>query len=238
MDITAAVDQASWSVVLTATGSTGTVRWSRRYAGRDTAIGTGPLLRDQPPVNVPIEYSATDDAEAAVAPPVTVAADGPVLSVEGGLYAVQVVVVSYRPTRHINPSRVWPVLGRSDPLVTVHPTLYPSGNLRLYAASRQDMGAIVAMLPTGRPLLLRSTSRDRVPDMVFNYQEANVAYSRDGAADVPAYIDFDYQQVRQSPGIGAPPNRTYADVAAEHADYAAVAQHHGTYLGLLEGAPA
>ena len=237
MDITATVDESSYAVRLAATSTSGTVQWWRRYAGQDHPVGTGISQFDYPPLNVPVEYVATDDVETKVAPPVTVTADGPVLSVEGRLLAAPVTVLSYRPTDYNNPSRVWPVLGRGDPIVTVHPTLYPSGVLRLYAADYTAMINLLAMLPTGRPLLLRSTCEERVPSFTFNYQRATSGYMNDQSVDVPAYFDFEFQQVQASPGIAPPPpDRTYQTVADTYTDYTAVQAGYGNYLQLLEGA--
>lgn len=239
MDITATVDASSFAVRLAATGSTGTVSWVRRYQGTDTAIGTGTSQLDLPPLNVPVEYAATDDLETDVVGPVTVTADGPILSTEGGLLAVPVTVLSYRPVDYINPSRVWPILGRGDPVVTVHPTLYPSGVLRLYAERYDDMAAMLALLPTGRPLLLRSTCEERVPTFTFNYQRATAGYMNDRAVDVPAYIDYEFQQVEVSPGIaGPPPTRTWQTVLDGHATWQTVLDGHATWLEVLEGVPA
>ena len=237
MDITATVDQSSYTVRLAATNSTGTVSWVRRYQGKDTPIGSGVSLVDRPPLNVPVEYAATDDLETDVTPAVTVTADSPVLSVEGGLLSVPVTVLSYRPVDYVNPSRVWPILGRGDPVVTVHPTLYPSGTVRLYAERYEDMTNLLGLLPSGRPLQLRSTCEERVPSFTFNYARATCGYMNDRSVDVPAYVDFEFQQVEVSPGIaGPPPDRTYQTLVDDHADWAEVLATYDNWLHVLEGA--
>ena len=239
MDVTATVDATAYAVRLAATNSTGTVTWVRRYAGQDTPVGTGEQQFDYPPLNVPVEYAATDQLETDVTTAVTVAATDPILSVEGRLLAVPVTVLSYRPVDYVNPSRVWPVLGRQDPLVTVHPTLYPSGTMRLHAGTYTRMLDVLAMLPTGQPLLLRSTCEERVPTFTFNYQRATNGYLRDSAVDVPAYIDFEFQQVQASPGIAPPPpDRTYQTWVDDHLTYDDVRTMYAVYLGALEGTPA
>lgn len=240
MQITVTVDANAYAVRLEATEYTGTVHWARRYQGVDEPVGDGPVVYDyEPAFGVPYEYIATDDVEAQVSAPVQVDSDNPVLSVEGQLYAVPVVVLSYRPSSYVNASTVWPILGRNDPLVTVHPTLYPSGKMRLHAARYSNMVDLLALLPSGRPLTLRSTCPERVPSMTFAYERAEVGYTGDRAVDVPAYVDLDYQQVEKSPGIAPPPyDRTWQTILDGHTTWQEVLDTNASWLRVLEGNPA
>ena len=238
MIITATVDAALYAVKLTATGATGTVEWFRRYAGANTPIGTGTTLWDYTAdLNRPYEYVATDDVSSEVAGPVTIAADGPVLASTTSPLAKRVTVVDYRPLTMEGRSVWHPVLGRRDPFVTIHPTLYPSGTLRLWAATNTDRVAITELMDGGEPLLLRSTCPDRVDTMTFIVLRGSDPFAGEGRKHGPAYLELEFQMVSEVAGVAPPaPDRTYQTVVDDHPTYTDVLDGYATYRGLLDGA--
>lgn len=237
MDVTATVDTALWAVKLTAANASGTVTWLRRVGGRDHNIGTGATVWDySPPLNRPITYIATDDTSSAVTQQVTVAADGPILSSTISPIAYPVTVVDYRPLRGIA-ATVWhPVLGRNDPVVTIHPALYPSGLLRLYMATATVRVQLIELLTLGEPLVLRTTCTDRVDNMTFVMTEWEDPFVNDRRKGPPAYLDITFQQVTDE--IGAPipiPDRTYQTWVDDHPTYQALFDAYPDYRAALDG---
>ena len=238
MQVAVAVDPALYAVRLSASGATGSVAWTRRSEGRDTPVGTGALVWDYaPPLNRVLEYIAVDDADAVVSDPVEVAADGPVLSSTRSPMALPVTVVDSRPYEGQGRSVWHPVLGRSDPFVTIHAATYPAGLLRLHAPTHTVRANILELLQGGEPLLLRSTCPERVDTMTFLMTAWRDPFASDRAKGGPAYIEVDFQRVTELTRIPPPdPDRTYATVAADHADYAELLTVYASYRDLLDGA--
>lgn len=238
MIIAATVDAALYAVKLTATGYTGTVEWFRRTASANTPIGTGPVLWDYTAeLNRAHEYVATDDTDTEVAGPVTIAADSPVLSSTTSQIAKRVTVVDYRPVEMLGRSVWHPVLGRRDPFVTIHPTLYPSGTLRLWATTNNDRVAVKEMLDGGEPLLLRSTCPDRVDTFTFIVLRASDPFAGEGRKGGPAYLEIEFQMVSEVQGIAPPaPDRTWQTVVDDHATWQEVLDTYPTWRAVLDGA--
>lgn len=237
MNITATPDQSIWAVRLEAAAATGTVTWTRRVGGTDTAVGTGPLVWDyRPPLNTPCTYIAVDEAGAEVAGPVTVPSDLPVLSSTVAPIAYQVRVVDYRPLRAEAGSRWHPVLGRSDPFVTMRPGLHPSGMLRLWAASAAERTWLVDLLQSGDVLHLRSTCADRVDTMTFTWLRWEDPFAGEGRKAPPAYLEVEFQQVTDSLGGPVPiPDRTWQTILDDHATWSDVLAAYPTWRSVLEG---
>lgn len=237
MQITVTVNPDIWAVRLEASAAVGQVDWVRRTGGRDEPVGSGTLVWDYTgELNRSYTYIATDDVDTEVSAPTTVTSDRPVLSSTTSPMAVQVDVVDQRPLFGQGRSVWHPVLGRNDPFVTVHPALYPSGLLRLSAPTPTVRGNLIDLLTRGEPLSLRTTCPDRVSSMVFLMLSWSDPFTRTGRKGGPAYLEIDFQQVTEAPGILPPaPDRTYATILAEHTSYADVAASYATYRDLLDG---
>ena len=237
MQLTATVDQDLWAVKLVATGATGTVEWFRRSGGVNTPIGSGTVLWDYTAdLNRTFEYVAADDVDSDTVGPVRIDADAPVLSSSMSAIARAVQVVDYRPLSGQGRTRWHPVLGRPDPIVTVHRALYPSGLLRLSVPTPAERQALIDLLRLGEPLLLRSTCPERVDTMTFVMQNWQDPFAGRGRKHGPAYLDIDFQQVSAFTSIAPPdPDRTYQTILDQHATYAEVLQVYTDYRHVLDG---
>ena len=69
MDSITITDTGSYRWRLEAVNPVGTVTWSRDVTGSETLLGTGPILVDAPPFNLPATYFASDDSGTTVAAP-------------------------------------------------------------------------------------------------------------------------------------------------------------------------
>lgn len=234
---TATVDAALYAVRLQATGTTGTVDWYRRYAGANTHVATGALAYDYAPdLNTPYEYIAVDDTDSQTTAQVTVPADRPVLSSTTSPLARAVTVVDARPYEGEGRSVWHPVLGRTDPFVTIHPALYPAGTLRFYAATHSERVALIRLMERGEPMHLRTTCPERLDTMVFIMTRWRDPFTRDGARSGPAYIEVDYQRVTEVPGIAPPAaDRTWQTVLDDHTAWQDVLDGYGSWRDVLDG---
>ena len=240
MNITAAVVPSLWAVRLEATGATGQVDWYRRRLGRDTKVGStqgdGVLFDYMPELNVTYDYTAVDDTGSDSVPGVIVPADGPVLSSTTSAIAHRVTVVRIRPFRVFGRSVAHDILGRTDPVVTIHPSTYPEFDLQLLLRGAQDRDTLLPLLELGEPLVIRSNCPDRVPTRVFIMREAQDPYINDDRRDYPAYLDISAIAVTESPGlVGPDPDRTYQSVIDQHTTYQGVLDSYPTYRALLDG---
>jgi hypothetical protein len=239
MEITATVEPSLWAVRLHATGATGAVEWTRRSPGGvDTIVGTWDLVWDYgPELNRPYTYIATDDTSAEVSQTVTVTADRPVLASTTSPIAYPVTVVEYRPLRGEGVTRWHPVLGRSDPFVTIHPALYPSGLLRLLAPDHTTRIQLWQLLEGGEPLLLRTTCADRVDSMTFVATSWEDPFLGAAARSGPATIDIDFQRITEVPGIAPPiPDRTWQTILDGHTTWQDVLGSYKDWRAVLDGA--
>lgn len=230
---------ANWSVRLTAAEYTGTVSWYRSE-GADVHVGDGPVIEDRTaPLNQPLTYYATDDLTTVLlANPVTIHAPNPVLSSTMSNAAKAVTVVSSRPYQGQGRSVWHPVIGRSDPFVSVFPALYPSGVLVLRCPTNDDRVALVRdLLQPGHPLLLRSTCRDRVDTMTFLMISWSDPFPVDTMREGPTHLEISYQRVTEVAPAYTPPARTYQQVMDERVTYQAVVDYHRSYQALLDGTP-
>ncbi len=239
MQATAVVDPTLWAVRLEATGATGTVHWTRRTSGgTDTAVGDGSLVWDYgADLNRPYTYIAADDNGTAVTQQITIAASIPVLSSTTSPIAYPVTVVEYRPLRGQGMTRWHPVLGRSDPFVTIHPALYPSGRLRVLAPTHVVRIQLLQLLAGGEPLLLRTTCPERVDTMTFVVTSWEDPFLSQGARSGPATIDIEFQRITDVPGIAPPvPDRTWQTVLDDHTTWQDVLDTYPTWRAVLDGA--
>jgi hypothetical protein len=242
LTITTTPVPSMWAVRLTATGNTGTVSWYRDTATTsDIYLGDGLSLLDRTvPLDEPVTYYATDDLTLKTAAPLTMASGGlPVLSSTMNSTAYAVTVVSYRPYQGQGVSVWHPVIGRSDPLVSIFPALYPAGDLVIRCQHNTERTNLILMLQPGDPLLLRSTCHDRLDTLTFLMTSWEDPYVSSDAQGGPSYLRIHYQRVTDvAPAWQPPPDRTYQSVLTAHATYQAVLDAYPTYQALLDGAPA
>lgn len=239
MIVTAVVEPSSYGVRLTATSSTGQVDWYRA-AGRDVFLGSGAVLDDRTAdLNTPLTYYAVDDVSTVTTSPVTITAAGPVLSAPTLGVARLVTVVSFRPYTGEGRSVWHPVIGRSDPFVSMFPALYPSGELVLRCptnSGRQDI--IQTFLQPGAPLLLRSTCVDRLDTMTFLMTSWSDPFAVDTMREGATHLSISYQRVTEVKPADMPPARTYQQVLVGSGTYRVVVDGFTDYTGLLNGSPA
>ena len=236
MDSITITDTGSYRWRLEAVNPVGTVTWDRDVTGTQTHLGTGNAVTDTPPFNLPVTYYATDDNGTTVAAPVTYTSTVPVLSSQTTDDAYPITVVSQDELVFEARSRTHEVIGRSDPLVTILPALYPSGDLVLWLATLAHRRDLLSMLATGSPLTLRSTHPERVQDMVLLPLEWTDRLVNDEAPGGPRTLTIRYQAVTDLPGFGPPATRQYATWPVEAADYAALLALWPTYQAARDGA--
>lgn len=239
MLVTVELVGALWGVRLTATGYTGTVTWWEDEGPANRLIGTGPVLVDRMArLNRPLNYFATDDTSTVVADPVTVPADRPILASTTTQEAVAVEVLNARPYEGEGRSTAHMVLGRSDPLVSIQPALYPGGDLELLARTPAQRVRLIELLRRGDPLHLRTTDEARLDTMTLLMRRWSDPYLNEDARNGPAAIRVEYQRVTDVPALSPPvPDRTYATVAADYLTYADLVTTYASYTDLLDGTP-
>ena len=230
---------AMWGFRLTATGYTGVVSWYRVAGGTDLHLGDGPTVLDRGcPLNEPVTYFATDDLALEVADPVEMPADLPVLAQTMNSAARPVHVQSYRPYRGEGRSVWHPVIGRSDPFVSIFPATYPQGELVLRAADNTERTELIRLMQPGDPLLIRTTCPERLDTFTFLMLGWEDPYTSDEAQGGPSLIRVQYQRVTEVGSAWTPsPDWTYQEVLGTHPTYQAVLDAYPTYQALLEGAP-
>lgn len=226
----------NWSVRLTATSYTGQVDWFR-VAGRDVPLGSGPVIEDRAaPLNQPVTYYATDDVSTVSSSPVTINATGPVLSSTMSNVAMLVTVVSFRPYAGEGRSVWHPVIGRSDPFVSVFPAMYPGGDLVIRAGTNDErVNLIQSLLQPGHPLLLRSTCLDRLDTMVFLMTSWSDPFAVDTMREGATHLTLSFQRVTEVTPAYVPPARSYQNMLDENSTYQVVLDDYATYQGLLDG---
>ena len=132
-----------------------------------------------------------------VADPVEMAADLPILSQTMNSGARPVHVESYRPYRGEGRSVWHPVIGRSDPFVSIFPATYPQGELVIRAADNTERTELIRLMQPGDPLLIRSTCPDRLDTFTFLMLGWEDPYTRDDAQGGPSLIRIQYQRVTE-----------------------------------------
>lgn len=236
MDSITITDTGSYRWRLEAVNPAGTVTWGRDVTGTQTTLGTGAAVTDAPPFNLPVTYYATDDNGTTVAAPVTYPSTVPVLSSLTTDDAYPVTVVSQTELQFEARSRTHEVIGRSDPLVTILPAVYPSGDLVLWLGSLAHRRDLLAMLATGSPLTLRSTLPERVQDMVLLPSDWSDRLANEDIPAGPRVLTIRYQAVTDLPGFGPPATRQYATWPVEAVDYTALLALWPTYQAARDGA--
>ena len=229
-----------WSVQLSASGSVGSVTWFRDVSQRITEVGTGTSVIDRTvPLNTEVYYEAVDDADSAVAGPITIASEYPVLSSSQSGAAHQVTVVAQQP-QSWQARSVWhPILDRTDgPIVSIFDAEWRAGTLVLQLGTDRALrGNLIQMLMVGDPLIIRATCPERVDDLTFLPLDWTDPYIVDGQWGSGQRLEIRYQSVSaEPPAWVAPPEWTYGDVLISHAAYSDLLPVYPTYSDLLEGA--
>lgn len=223
---------------LTASGAVGTIDWWRDEGGAaDVFLGNGASVLDRSvPLNIPVTYYATDDSTLAVAPPVTMAADYPILASTTRSAAMRVTVISFRPYSGEGRSVWHPILGRNDPYVTIHPALYPAGDLVLRCETNTDRTNVIALLSHGDPLLLRTTCPPRLDTMTFLMIRWSDPFPDDTRREGPTHLRVQYQRVTDVPPAWEPsPDWTYGALQSSGRTYQQTLDDFDTYQNLADG---
>jgi hypothetical protein len=130
------------------------------------------------------------------------------------------------------------VLGRSDPLVSILPAMYPGGEIEFLVRTPAQRIRLIELLRRGDPLHLRTTDETRLDTMTLLMQSWSDPYLNEDARTGPAAIRVEYQRVTDVPALSPPvPDRTYATVAADHLTYGDLVTTYASYTDLLDGTP-
>lgn len=188
-------------------------------------------------LNVPTQYSATDAASgSATTSPVTVASTTDVLSDSlDPTRALPVVVQSQDGFEREARTTVWDVLGRDDPAVSTGPMRYPAGDLVLRVAP-DDRAALVDLIASGQPLLLRSVSPDAVDDMHIAVRRLRTDLALPEAPAGTRVLTLEVQAITRDLGAYVPSTtRTYTLLTAEASSYTDVLVRFATYDDVRTG---
>jgi hypothetical protein len=239
--ITATPDSQNRSVLLTAINPVGDVTWTRNTSGGALVLGVGPSLRDYPPFGFSVIYEATDSATTEVADPLTLPdPDKAVLTNTLTGMSRDVVVVSQLPQQQEGRSKAHFVLGRPEPVVTIQAPQYPTGTLRLHAATFSDVVALRELRSDGGVLRLRrpSSHASAVDDMTLLVDKFDESLVSDSAPAGARYVDIEYQAVSEITYNPVDPTWTYDALVIERATYSDARAAYATYTALAAGPPA
>jgi len=212
---------ADWTVAL-ATDSGLPGRWVRAsFADADVTIAeTANAVDRWPPLNVEVVYAWVDAAGSAEVS-VTVTSDAPILSSAMGSGSRKVIVKDQPPLEFESRTYVHDVLYRPDPVVAVQPARYPSGTLVLWVRDRTERVALLSLLSSGDPLVLRSTCPEAVDDMTLQPLRWSDPLVADAAKRGPRLLQIEYQSISSAPTMyAAPPAWSWEDVEAAYASWA------------------
>ena len=237
LQITAEPVPAMWGVRLVATGAEGPVSWSRDDGAADPVpVATGVEVIDRTaPLNQPLVYIAEDGSTRAEADPVTIAATAPILGSLLSPETLPVVVEQYRPLRWEGTSTIHKVLGAHEPYVSVGEAASPSGTLVIRAATGGDRLALVRLLSSGEPMLLRTTCPDRLDTLRFVAAGWEDPFASDGARQGTSRILVDFQTIADVEAMVFPPGWNYNALHAAHATYNEVKASYATYASVVAG---
>lgn len=248
---TATVDGSAFAVRFTITGGSGSYvldaspAVGSRYRVRSmlTPIVGDPNGRTgvdgDIPLDVPTTYIVTDGSSGAqlVLAPVTVTAPGPLLSdATDPTRVVPVVVVSQKPDEWSARSVWWDVLGARAPFVSIAPLRYRAGPLVLYVAGHADRDAVLSLLSSGVPFVLRTPCRDAVDDVIGIPEAITGDLVAPDVPSGPGLLTIRYQAVSRELGpYSGQAGRTYGIALSESASYDVVTSSFATYADWLSG---
>lgn len=215
------------------------------YLVRFIGGATGPAVTtedEQAPFGVPITYTVTGSVTPGV---VSETIDG--LDVTGSVLSSTVRPGAALPVR-VNEDRpqewearsVWhDVIDRRDPLVTVSPMRYRSGEWLFAVVGASERATLLALLTTGEPMLLRSSCPERVDDVIALPLSMSMDPVMAGAPEGTRILRITYQAVTRplAPYAGTE-GWTYGQLDAGTASYAIVLDDFATYTALYAGPPA
>lgn len=253
LTITADVEPTSLAVLLTIAGATDPTRLhvdafpqggaAYRVRTMLTPVAGGVAAMDgDASFGVPISYVVTDEvnaATAATAAPITVTSTEPMLAdALNPSSAVRVVVKSQPPNTWEARSVWWDILGSRAPFVSVAPMRYRNGDLVLYVASADERDAVIRVLASGSPFVLRTPCGDAVDDVIGLPATITEDLVLEADATGPRLLTITYQAVARELGpYAGQAGRTYAAALSESTDYGMVAGRFADYAHLLSGVP-
>ena len=197
------------------------------------------MLDGQAPLGQAVSYAVTDSAGSAAvtAAAVTLVSTLPVLSdaLDPTRY-ITCTVVSQKPNHWAPRSVFYDVLGRRDPTVAIGPLRLRDGELVLATADNTARRALLNLLASGNPLLLRTPSPTTVDDVTLLVTDLNETLLIDGDHAGWSLWGLTYQGVTADLGpFAGDPSRTYATVVAGWPTYGDLPPAYADYAALLTG---
>jgi hypothetical protein len=180
-------------------------------SGNLTVDGYAPLAR-------PILYRATDSTGASGEATVELPDPGSAVlsdALDPARFML-VTVVDQLPNAWQARSVWFDVLDRRDPFVAVAPLRFRDGTLVVRVHGNDERRALLALLATGSPLVVRSACGDTLDDVVILPNEVAESLVVDKDKAGPRHVAITYQAVTRDLGPYFPdPEWTWSDVVAD-----------------------
>ncbi len=147
-----------------------------------------------------------------------------------------VTVVDQLPNRWQGRSVWFDILDRRDPFVAVAPLRFRDGSLILRVAGNDDRRALLDLLATGSPLLLRSACLDNVDDVVALPLDVDESLIDSDDKGGPRLFTIAYQSVTRDLGPYMPdPSFVWSDVVADprNASWSALVRGYATWSDVV-----
>lgn len=241
--ISAVPDLSAYAVTLTVTAAAGAYRVTAEPLGRPEytvrTFGqptTAPFADYAAPFGIPITYRVIEGTSTTAQVNATLDAVGTVLaSTDNPALMAAVPIIEDRPHAWEARSAFFDVIGRPDPLVARDVMRYRSGSWAFVTANNDERAALISLVRSGSPVLLRTPCADRVDDAIA----LPLRMTEEPLVDETGthrVFRIDYQVVTREqgpyPGVGS---WTYADLDTDYATYDAVLADYSTYLALFAG---
>lgn len=253
LTITALVDPATKHVRLTITGGAPEYVVDAAPAGDRAAYRVRSVfskvagdttariaLDGDVPLNVPTQWVVTDRTGAQASSPVlTVDSAHPILAdALDPSNAQPVVVVSQPPNTWEARSVWWDVLGQREPFASIAPMRLRSGELVLRVEGGVQRAALMAVMQSGHPVVLRSVCPDAVDDLTLLPEQVAESLVLDDSPSGARNVTIRYQAVTRELGpYAVDPGRTYEALPVEAATYGTLLGLYVDYRALLAGDP-